>query len=70
IHCPLLCISKLCSVYWPFVPPLPYLEMHTDHVHTTLTLSTIVNTMSIQFFCFLAIFLLVTIFGNAHRPCR
>ncbi|KIJ94701.1 hypothetical protein K443DRAFT_30806, partial [Laccaria amethystina LaAM-08-1] len=44
--------------------------MRTDHVHPTPTLSTIVNTISIQFFCFLAIFSLVTIIGNVHRPCR
>ncbi|KIJ96685.1 hypothetical protein K443DRAFT_106926 [Laccaria amethystina LaAM-08-1] len=75
--------------------------MRTDHVHTTPTLSTIVNTipckhysnivsnnhvnstptlsttvyiMSIIFFSFcpdfLAIFSLLTIFGNAHRPCK
>ncbi|KIK00359.1 hypothetical protein K443DRAFT_100507 [Laccaria amethystina LaAM-08-1] len=74
--------------------------MHTDYVHPTPTMSTIVNTISIQpcryysnivnnsypnivnnslhhvyyFFSFfpdfLAIFTLLTIFGNAHRPCK
>ncbi|KIJ93934.1 hypothetical protein K443DRAFT_111318 [Laccaria amethystina LaAM-08-1] len=78
--------------------------MRTDHVHPTPTLSTIVNTISIQpckhypnsvnndhanstptlsttvyimsiifvsfFPDFLAIFALLTIFGNAHRPCK
>ncbi|KIJ96304.1 hypothetical protein K443DRAFT_107470 [Laccaria amethystina LaAM-08-1] len=78
--------------------------MRTDHVHPTPTLSTIVNTISIQpcryysnifnqyhanstptlsttvyimsiifvsfFPDFLAIFALLTIVGNAHRPCK
>ena len=50
---------------------LPYLEMRTDHVDSTLTLSTTVYTMSIVFFLicpdFLTIFTLITIFGNVHK---
>ena len=48
--------------------------MRTDHVNTTPTLSITVYIMSILFFSFisdfLAIFALLTIFGNVHRPCK
>ena len=48
--------------------------MHTDHINTTPTLSITVYIMSILFFpfflIFLAIFALLTIFGNVHRPCK
>ena len=48
--------------------------MRTDHVNSTLTLSTTVNTMSIPFFLFFVwlfcYIVLLTIYRNAHRPCR
>ena len=49
--------------------------MHIDHLNTTPTLSTTVYIMSILFFLlfspdFLAIFALITIFGNGHRSCK
>ena len=47
--------------------------MRTDHVNTTPKLSTTVYIMSIFFGLFLhdfvAMFALVAIFGNVHRPC-
>ena len=48
--------------------------MRTDHLNSTPTLSTTVNTMSIPFFPFLCVtfgyIVLVTIFRDVHRPCR
>ena len=45
--------------------------MCTDHVHNTSTLLTMVYIISLRFFSdFLAIFTLITILGNAHRPCK
>ncbi|KIJ90236.1 hypothetical protein K443DRAFT_116898, partial [Laccaria amethystina LaAM-08-1] len=45
-----------------------------NHVNSTPTMSTTVYIMSNIFFSFfpdfLAIFSLLTIFGNAHRPCK
>ena len=59
---------------WLYLRQLPYLEMRTDHVNTTPMLSITVYIMSILFFSFfsdfLAIFALLTIFGNVHRPCK
>ena len=50
---------------------LPYLEMCTDHVNSTPILSTTVYIISVLFFPdFLAIFILITILGNMHRPCK
>ena len=61
-------------ILWLYSSWLPYLEMRTDHVDSTLTLSTTVYTMSILFLLifpdFLTIFISVTIFGNVHRPCQ
>ena len=48
--------------------------MRTDDVNTTPTMSITVYIMSILFFSFfsdfLAIFALLTIFGNVQRPCK
>ena len=48
--------------------------MCTDHVDSTLTLSTTVYTMPILFLLIfpdvLTIFISITIFGNVHRPCQ
>ena len=74
-------VSKCLSFFsffpltlWLYLCQLPYLEMRTDHVNTTPTLSITVYIMSILFFSFfsdfLAIFALLTIFGNVHRPCK
>ena len=61
-------------IFWLHLHYLPYLEMCTDHVNSTPILSTIVYIMSVLFFSFfpdfLAIFTLITILGNAHRPCK
>ena len=66
-----LCFSP---TLWLCLCQLPYLEMRTDHVDPTPTLSITVYVMSILFFSFfsdfLAIFTLLTIFGNVHRPCK
>ena len=48
---------------------LPYLEICTDQVNSTSTLSTTIYIMWIFFPIFLAIFVLITILGNVHRPC-
>ena len=57
---------------WLYFHSLPYLEMRTDHVNITLTLSTTVYIMSIIFLPFspdfLAMFALIAVLGNAHRP--
>ena len=49
-------------------------KMCTDHVNTTPTLLTTVYIMSILFLLsfsdFLVIFLLITMLGTAHRPCK
>lgn len=60
--------------FFGHLPWTPYLEMCTDHINTTPTLSTTVDLMFLLFFPFfpdfLAIFALITIFGNVHRPCK
>ena len=43
--------------------------MCTDHVNCTSTLSTTLHHVSPFFPDFLIIFTLLTILGNAHRPC-
>ena len=53
---------------------LPYWKMHTDHVNNIPTLLTMVYIIYLYFFRifsdFRAIFTLITILGNAHRPCQ
>ena len=48
--------------------------MRTDHVNNSPTLSTCVYIMPLLFLLilpdFLIIFVLITIFGNVHRPCK
>ena len=44
--------------------------MRTDHVNCTLTLLTTSHHVSPFFPDFVAIFTLITILGNAHRPCK
>ena len=67
-------MSIYFSDLWLYSHKVPYLEMPTDHVNITPTLSRTVYIMSIHFFSFspdfLAIFPLLTIFGNVHRPCK
>ncbi|KIK07038.1 hypothetical protein K443DRAFT_31707, partial [Laccaria amethystina LaAM-08-1] len=50
--------SHFFQFFWLYLHYLPYLEICTDHVNTTPKMSTI------------TIFALLTIFGNAHRPCK
>ena len=61
-------------IFWLYLHWLPHLEMSTDHVSTAATLPTTVYIMSILFFLifpdFMAIFALITILGNGHRPCK
>ena len=61
-------------MFWAYLHQLPYQEMCTDHVNSTSTLLTTVYIMSILFFLsfsdFLLIFLLITILGNVHAPCK
>ena len=68
-----LLFSWFCLIFWLYLCWLPYLEMCTDHVNSTPTLLTTVY-MSILFLLsfpnFLVIFLVITILGNAHRPCK
>ena len=74
VHRPHKHYSNIANlIFWIFFHYLPYLEICTDHVNSTPSLSTIVYIVSIfSSFSpdFLAIFALLTIFGNAHRPCE
>ncbi|KIJ97719.1 hypothetical protein K443DRAFT_79103, partial [Laccaria amethystina LaAM-08-1] len=58
-------VHRPCKHYFNIV--------NNNHVNSTPTLSIMVYIMSILFVSifpdFLAIFSLITIFGNVHRPC-
>ena len=79
-HCQQLCtsclffFSQIFLIFSLYSCLLPHLEMCTDHVNSTPTLSTTVYIMSILFLLsfpdFLIIFVFITIFGNVHRPCK
>ena len=66
--------SDLFLVFWAYLHQLPYQEMHIDHVNNSPTLSTPVYIIPVLFLLilpdFLIIFVLITIFGNVHRPCK
>ena len=65
---------SFCLIFWLYLHHLPYLKMCTDHTNSTPMLSTTVYIMSILFFFFfsdfLPTFMLISIFGNAHRLCK
>jgi hypothetical protein len=66
--------SPFFLIFWLHFHYLPYLEMCTDHVNSTLTRSPhhshFFLILSLFFIGKLTIFALLTIFGSVHRPCK